>query len=667
MLPRTVPPRVAVEDVWPRVDEGRVPIRRVPGESVEVYADVFADGVAGLRALVKWRPAEERTWKSSEMRPVGNDRWRGSFRALAPGEYQYTVEGWVDPYLTWRTMLDRRVEAGSVRRVDLEEGAEILAGIARRMRGAAGVRVSVHAARVRDAAARSVEEAVREASSPDLLEAVAAYPEVGQVGRYPLSLPLVVDPPRAGHSAWYELFPRSTSPQAGRPGTFRDLRARLPYIAGLGFDVVYLPPIHPIGRAHRRGPNNAPNPPADAPGSPWAIGSELGGFTSVHPELGTLEEFRATVDEARRHGLEVALDLAYQCSPDHPWVTEHPDWFHQLPDGSIRTAENPPKKYDDIYPLDFGTKDWSALWTALKGVVDFWVDQGIRRFRVDNPHTKPFEFWRWLIADVRARHPDVLFLAEAFTRPKVMYRLAKVGFTHSYTYFAWRTTGPEIVEYFQELSNGEVAEFFRPHLWPNTPDILTEQFQSGKRSVFLQRLVLAATLSSHYGIYGPAYELQEHVPLEPGKEEYRDSEKYAVRHWTLDGPKSLAPEVRKVNRVRRDHPALRSGRRVVFHSTDNGQLLAYSRRTEDASDVMLVVVNLDPDSPQSGWTALDLDELGVRPDAAFAVHDLWTDERYRWRGSRNFVRLDPRVAPAHLLHVGASDPGGGSAAGGTGR
>ncbi len=585
------------------------------------------------------------------MEPIGNDRWRGEFLVPEAGEYRYEVEGWVDPYLTWRTLLERRVGAGSVTALDLEEGSHILRSIGRYVRGAAGASLRSRADALHQTAGTELAQAIQLArdSGPEAI--LRDHPDPSGVGRSAAPLRVLVDPLPAQHSAWYELFPRSTSAVPGRHGTFRDLRARLPYIADLGFDVVYLPPIHPIGRTHRRGPNNTVPAPPGAPGSPWAIGSTDGGHTAVHPELGDLAEFRQTVAEANRLGLAVALDLAFQCSPDHPWVHEHPEWFRHLPDGSIRPAENPPKRYDDVYPIDFTSRDAPSLWAALKEVVEFWVAEGVRWFRVDNPHTKPFEFWRWLIGEVRREHPDVLFLAEAFTRPSVMYHLAKVGFTHSYTYFAWRTGKFELEQYFRELSSGSVGEIFRPHLWPNTPDILTPQFHAGQRSVFLHRLVLAATLASHYGIYGPAYELREHVPLSPGLEEYRNSEKFEVRHWPIDAPASIAPEVRRVNRIRRAHPALRGGRPPVFHGVDNDALLAFSRRTSDRSDVILVVTNLDPSETQSGWTSLDLGELGVAPGELFEVHDLLSDEVYRWRGPHNFIRLDPTRWPAHVLHV----------------
>jgi starch synthase (maltosyl-transferring) len=651
VLPVHRPPRVAIEQIWPQVDEGRTPIRRAAGESVDVYADVFAEGTGGVRAEVRWRSTGERPWHAVPMHPVGNDRWRARFIVSAPGTYEYTVGGWVDPYLTWRTTLERRVSAHAVAPIDLVEGAEILGTIADRARGADAVQLRERSAHLRELARSSLADAIRQAMEPVVDDLVRRYPEPHEITVHPVSFPIGVDPARARHSAWYELFPRSASPDPRRAGTLRDVRSRLPHIADLGFDVVYLTPIHPIGHTGRRGPNNRAPGAASDPGSPWAIGSEKGGHTAIDPALGTLEDLRELVAECHRLRLDLALDLAFQCSPDHPWVNEHPTWFAHLPDGSIRTAENPPKRYDDIYPLDFATPDWRALWSGLKGVVDFWVDQGIRWFRVDNPHTKPFEFWKWLIGSVRQDHPDVLFLAEAFTRPKVMYHLAKVGFTHSYTYFAWRTTRGELVDYFRELSGGVPHEVLRPHLWPNTPDILTEQFHAGQRPVFLQRVLLAATLSAHYGIYGPAYELLEHVPLEAGKEEYRDSEKYQVRHWELDAPGNLGPEVRRINQIRRENPALTEGRDLTFHETDNDRLIAYSRSTDDASNVILVIMSLDPSAPQSGWTGLDLRALGVEGDAPFVVEDLWNGPRYQWHGPRNFVRLDPSVTNAHVFRV----------------
>jgi starch synthase (maltosyl-transferring) len=478
---------------------------------------------------------------------------------------------------------------------------------------------------------------------------MAAHPDQRRGVRYGRQVTVVVDRERARTGAWYEMFPRSAATERGRHGTLEDATKRLEYVAHMGFDIVYLPPVHPIGHTFRKGPNNSPGAGPDAVGSPWAIGSEEGGHTAIHPDLGTLEDFDRLVDRAQELGMEVAMDLAYQCSPDHPWVRRHPEWFRHRPDGTIQYAENPPKKYQDIYPLDFETEGWPSLWAELKSVVDFWIGHGVRTFRVDNPHTKPFPFWEWLIGEIKAEHPDVIFLAEAFTRPKVMYRLAKLGFTQSYTYFAWRNVKWELEQYFTELTGEPVREFFRPNLWPNTPDILTEYLQTGGRPAFMVRLVLAATLGASYGIYGPPFELCEDRALAPGSEEYLDSEKYQIRYWDLDAPHSLAEFVARVNGIRRENPALQQDRTLRFHRVDNDQLIAYAK-TSDANAV-LVVVNLDPHRRQSGWLDLDLAQLGVDHQREFQVHDLLTDSHYLWSGPRQYVELDPSVVPAHVFRV----------------
>jgi starch synthase (maltosyl-transferring) len=419
----------------------------------------------------------------------------------------------------------------------------------------------------------------------------------------------------------------------------------------MGFDVLYLPPIHPVGHTHRKGKNGSPTAGPRDPGSPWAIGSEEGGHKAVHPQLGTLEDFHRFVDKAREHSMEVALDISFQCSPDHPYVREHPSWFRRRPDDTVQYAENPPKKYEDIYPFDFETEDWRELWEELKSIVLFWIAQGIRIFRVDNPHTKPFVFWEWLIDEIKRDHPDVILLSEAFTRPKIMYRLAKLGFSQSYTYFAWRNTKWEFSQYFTELTQTEVREYFRPNLWPNTPDILTEYLQSGGRPAFMTRLVLAATLGASYGIYGPAFELCENRPREPGSEEYLNSEKYEIKQWELDRPDSLKDLIARVNQIRRENPALQSDWSLVFHQVDNEQIICYSKRSEDLENVILVVVNLDPRYMQSGWVELALDELGLDGDESYQVHDLLTGARHRWQGRRNYVELNPHVVPAHVFRL----------------
>ncbi|HXF57551.1 MAG TPA: alpha-1,4-glucan--maltose-1-phosphate maltosyltransferase [Actinomycetota bacterium] len=639
---------MVIEAVQPQVDCGRFPIKRVVGERVVVEADVFADGHDAVAAALRYRRADEPEWHEVPMEPLGNDRWRGAFTVTEVGRYRYTLRGWVDRFGTWGRDLEKKLEAGQDVSVELMGGARLVARAARRARGEAR-RALRRWARTLEAGG---EEAVAAALDPELRALVEAHPDRRLATAYGRELEVVVDRERARFGAWYEFFPRSASPEPGRPGTLADAAERLSYVARMGFDVVYLPPIHPIGRTHRKGRNNALEAGPGDPGSPWAIGSEAGGHTAVHPELGTLEDFDRFVARARELGLEVALDLAYQCSPDHPWVEEHPEWFRRLPDGSVQYAENPPKKYQDIYPLDFETHAWEALWDELRAVVEFWVARGVRIFRVDNPHTKPFAFWEWLIDDVKAAHPDVIFLAEAFTRPTVMYRLAKLGFTQSYTYFAWRNTKWELEQYFgRDLP--AVREFFRPNLWPNTPDILTQYLQTGGRAAFMVRLVLAATLGASYGIYGPAFELMEDRPLQEGSEEYLNSEKYEVRHWDLDRPDSLADFVGLVNRIRRENPALHTDRTLRFHRVDNDQLVAYSKTAEEGPNAVLVMVNLDPHHPQEGTTDLDLAVLGIQPDRPFLVEDLLTGARYLWHGPRNYVRLDPSRLPAHLFRVRA--------------
>jgi starch synthase (maltosyl-transferring) len=647
--------RVVVEGLWPEIDAGRFAVKRVPGEAVWVEADAFADGHDLVAAALRWRRAGERGWTDEPMEPLGNDRFRGAFTVRELGEYRYTVVGWIDRFESWRRDLRTKQEAGRDLATDLAIGAELVQAAARRASGPDRDRLRAAGAAIADA---DVASAAATAFGDELRELMRRNPDRRHQGSFPRELRVLVDPPRAAFGAWYELFPRSTATERGAHGTFDDVIARLPYVEKLGFDVLYLPPIHPIGHERRKGPNNAPSRGAGDPGSPWAIGAAEGGHTAVHPDLGSIRDFERLVAAARERGIDVAIDVAFQVTPEHPWVREHPDWFRRRPDGSIQHAENPPKVYEDIYPLDFETTDRTGLWAALRDVVLFWCDHGVRVFRVDNPHTKPFAFWEWMLAEVKAAHPDAIFLSEAFTRPKVMYRLAKLGFSQSYTYFAWRNTKYELTEYLTELTRGAAVEFFRPSFWPNTPDILTAYLQTGRRSAFAARLVLAATLSSSYGIYGPAFELMEHVPREPGSEEYRNSEKYEIRAWDLERRDSLAPLIARVNRIRRANPALHDNRSLRFHGVGNDQLIAYSKRTPDGSNVVLVVVNLDQVNVQSGWTDLDLGELGVRPDEPFEVEDLLNDTVYSWSGASNFVMLNPGETPAHVLRVRPRTRGG---------
>jgi len=648
--------RPVIVGVRPNVDGGRYPAKGTLGEAVAVGADIFADGHDELRAEVRFRHREETRWRTARLEPVGNDHWQGEFTVLRTGLYRFAVRATIDHFGTWRKELEARAGAGRSLAVEFLVGAELIRRAATRAKGPDRRRLVALAGALELTDSDDGSDRLELATSPELGELMVGYPDPGPVATSD-TFPVEVERARARFSTWYELFPRSASPDPSRPGTLADVEARLPYVARLGFDVVYLPPIHPIGVTSRKGPNGIGTAGPDDPGSPWAIGGAAGGHTAVHPDLGTLADFDRLVAAAGDEGIEVALDLAFQCSPDHPWVAEHPDWFRRLPDGSIRTAENPPKRYEDIYPLDFETADWRQLWEALHGVVEFWIGHGVRIFRVDNPHTKPLRFWEWLLAVVRADHPEVIMLSEAFTRPRIMEHLAKVGFSQSYTYFTWRNTARELEEYFTELTRTTLADYFRPNLWTNTPDILHEVLQHGGRPAFMSRLVLAATLAASYGIYGPAFELLEHVPRHPGSEEYLDSDKYEIRYRDLASPDSLADFVSRVNAIRRQHPALQQDRTLRFHGVDNDRLLVFSKtagsRPEGTGwgDVVVVAVNLDPQAPQAGTVALDLAALRVDPAETFVVHDLLTGARYQWSGPHNFIRLDPTVVPAHVFHL----------------
>jgi starch synthase (maltosyl-transferring) len=640
-----------IERVSPDIDAGRFAAKRTIDEPFQVTADVFTDGHDALAADLLWRRASDEEWVAIPMRELSNDRWFASFTPTDLGPYRYSVTAWIDGFETWRRDTAKKHAAG------LDVHVESLAGL-ELVRRAAKAAIDETDAAILDAAAIELDAGAVDGVLDDepLRDAMRRCGERTGAVTDERQLRLDVDRERARFSSWYELFPRSCTDDPGRHGTFDDCRRRLDYVAELGFDVVYLPPIHPIGATNRKGRNNALTARPGDPGSPWAIGAAEGGHDAIHPQLGTSDDLRALVAAANELGVEVALDLAFQCSPDHPWVTEHPEWFRHRPDGSIQYAENPPKKYEDIFPIDFTSKDWKRLWAALYGIVEHWIGHGIRIFRVDNPHTKPFRFWEWLIAEVKRDHPDVLFLAEAFTRPKVMHQLAKAGFSQSYTYFAWRQTKGELVDYLTELTRTEVADFFRPNFWPNTPDILTEQLQIGTRSVFLSRLVLAATLTANYGIYGPAFELMEHV-VRPGSEEYLDNEKYEIRVWDLARSDSLRHVIARLNQIRKRHPALQHDRTLHFHHTDNEQLLCWSKSErppgggDDPGDVMLMVVNLDPHHTHAGWVDLDLGALGLDHDSTFQVHDELGDARFLWRGSHNYVQLDPASLPAHVMAV----------------
>jgi starch synthase (maltosyl-transferring) len=638
--------RVVIENICPQVDCGRFAAKSSVGELVRVEADAFVDGHDRIGVALRHRVGDAGGWDEVDMAPRVNDRWCGEFAMHVVGWHEFTVTAWVDPFATWRYDLQKRVAAGQNVGVDLVIGADLVGEAAAANDGEVARSLGEFARLLRS---DQRDDAVEVALGSSLQALMRRHAPRRFVTEWPTPVKVWVDRARARFSTWYELFPRSASPDPSRHGTLRDVENQLDRIARMGFDVLYLPPIHPIGRAFRKGRNNAPVAEPGDVGSPWAIGGPEGGHDAIHPDLGTFEDFDRLVRAAAAHGIDLAMDLAFQSSPDHPYVREHPEWFKHRPDGTIQYAENPPKKYQDIYPFDFEGKDHEALWNELLRVVLFWHGHGVRVFRVDNPHTKPFPFWEWLIGEVRKRDPNVIFLAEAFTRPKVMYRLAKLGFTQSYTYFAWRNDPWTLRQYFTELSTSPVADFFRPNAWPNTPDILNEYLQTDARAAYVVRAVLAATLCASYGVYGPAFELMEGRPARHGSEEYLDSEKYQVRQWDLNQPQSLSDLLGRLNQVRRANPALQHNRGLRFHNVDNPNVVCFSKAHGD--NVILVAANTDPYHTQWANLDLDLSALHVQPDQPFQVHDVLTDARYRWQGPRAVVGLDPGTLPVHVFAV----------------
>jgi starch synthase (maltosyl-transferring) len=669
--------RVIVEEVSPQIDAGRYPVCRTVGDEVKVTAAVFADGHDHVAARLLYRPNGERRWRMAPMTATVNDLWTGSFPVDKPGLWKYCIEGWIDHFDTWVSDTKKRIAAQprpdytdpNLQPQDIplafRTGAILIEQAARRASKGDAKKLLEMARSLRELADRGL-ELYKYPLTDENETLVAKYPDLTFATRSEPDLPVWVDRERARFSAWYELFPRSASGAPGQHGTFADVEAQLPEIAAMGFDILYFPPIHPIGRAFRKGRNNSVTAAEGEPGSPWAIGDrslaattnkeDNGGHKSIHPELGTYADFDNLVAAARQHGLEIALDIAFQCSPDHPWVTEHPKWFIKRPDGSIQYAENPPKKYQDIYPLNFESEDWRGLWDELYSVFEFWIKRGVLVFRVDNPHTKALPFWEWCLGELHKKYPDTIYLAEAFTRPHVMYSLAKGGFTQSYTYFTWRTSKEELQTYLEEITQPPVSDFFRPNFWPNTPDILHKSLQEGGRTAFMQRLILAATLTASYGIYGPAYELGENLPAKPspGKtesEEYLDSEKYEIRQRDRHADGTLVPLVTSLNEIRRTNRALQSNESLHFHKAENGNILCYSKATASFDNVILVAINLDVRQEQSSWIELDLDRLGIPPTQDFVVEDLLTGVSYTWHDRWNYVALKPDTQPAHIFRL----------------
>lgn len=640
--------RAIITNVMPQVEQGRYPAKTVPGETMTFSANVFTDGHDELAAVVLLKHTDEKKWQEYPLALLYNDYWHTSLTLHREGHYVFRVQAWVDHFGTWRKKLRKKAEAGQFSLTDLKVGALLLRDLA----ADANLKRKDLLLQWSDEldALQDADQAIELVFGNDIRETTLACRRQEEVSSYERVLPIEVERGKAAFSTWYELFPRSASADPGRHGTFKDVQRLLPRIAEMGFEVLYLPPVHPIGKKNRKGRNNALTATPGDPGSPWAIGNETGGHKSLHPELGTLKDFKALIAAASRLGIEVAMDLALQCAPDHPYVQEHPQWFLWRPDGSVQYAENPPKKYEDILPIHFQTEDQQALWEELKSIVDYWIAQGIRIFRVDNPHTKPFAFWEWLIGSVRREHPHIIFLAEAFTRPRLMERLAMLGFSQSYTYFTWRNTSQELRTYMEELTQSPMRYYFRPNFWPNTPDILPPVLTYGGENAFIQRLILAATLSSNYGLYGPVYEFGLNTPY-PGKEEYADNEKYELKHWNWQEHTRIREIITRINRARRENTALQCTWNITFAETTNEQILCYCKADRASGNRIIVVVNLHPHDTQSAYVRIPVDELGISADSGYHLYDLISGNRYHWQEEWNYVQLNPDEMPAHVFTV----------------
>lgn len=640
--------RVVIEKVSPEIDGGRFYSKAVLGDSVVVEADIFGDGHDITQAILCYRHEKQKNFREVHFSLPENDRCAASFIADTKGLYICSIKAWVDHTLTWHHGIKRKIAAGEQVAVELAEGAQLLTQMIEQASKADAKQLKLLAELFLN---KKKYDAACLAASEDAIHHYAyKYPLFAAITTYPVELNIYVDRPRAGFSTWYELFPRSTSSKEHTHGTFNDVIKLLPRLNEMGFDVLYLPPVHPIGDSYRKGKNNNPKAGSGEPGSPWAIGNADGGHKAILKDLGTLGEFKKLVNEADKYGIEIAMDYALQCAPEHPYVKEHPQWFKWRSDGTVQYAENPPKKYQDVLPIHFETDDWKNLWIELKGILQYWIKQGVKIFRVDNPHTKPFIFWEWIINEIKKEHPDVLFLSEAFTRPKVMQQLAKVGFSQSYTYYTWRTSKAELIEYMITLTQTEMKNYFRPNFWPNTPDILPYNLQSGLEAVFFTRFFLAATLSSNYGFYGPVFEFMVHDAL-PGKEEYYNSEKYEISKWDWSKKTRFTELISKVNQARSTNKALQSTNNIQFCDIANDQLLSYFKQSVGGDNQLLFVVNLDPYHKQDGWVKVPLKEAGLLADQEFTVHDVLTGSQYVWKGEWNYVALDPHVLPFHLFRL----------------
>lgn len=642
--------RVIIENLSPTVDGGKYPVKRVLGDATEFRVHAFADSHDLISVDFCHRRKGAKDWVRAAMHDDGNDEWTYTFQPWEIGLYEYTVIACVDHFGSWRDGFGKKLASGEPIDIELLIGSEIVLAAASRAKGDNKKRLKEYGNLLKNTELTD-RERIDTAHSEDLRWLISLHldPKLQTSAQTCL---LLTERHLAAFSTWYEYFPRSCGPDAHTHGTFEDAKDRLLEIDRMGFNIVYFPPIHPIGKAFRKGKNNSLTPSDTDVGSPWAVGGAAGGHKDILPELGTLEDFKSFIDEAARYEIEVAIDIAFQCSPDHPWVKEHPQWFKWRPDGTVQYAENPPKKYQDILPINFENEDWENLWHELKSVFDYWIGVGVKIFRVDNPHTKSMAFWNWCILEIKTEHPEVLFLAEAFTRPKRKYNLAKAGFTHGYTYFTWRNTPSEMREYLTELTTSETKDYFWPNFWPNTPDILHEDLQVKNRAAYLGRYVLAATLSSNIGIYGPAYELMDHEPF-PGKEENNNSEKYELKHWDWNAKGNLKNEIARVNAIRNTHPALQTTFNLVFADSDNPHFLCYLKQNWDRSDQILVVVNMDWEHTQSGFVHLPLDHIGIGSYDSFSVRDLFDpfEAEYTWQGSRNYIELNPHFRPAHIFKI----------------
>lgn len=640
--------RVIITNVSPQVEGGKYPAKTTINEPTAFAADIFLDGHDEIAACIILKHKKERQWKEIPMHLVNNDHWEVNLELDKLGLYQFQVYAWVDHFTTWKKGLFKKYEAGQDIKVELQIGTELLLNSS--YNAAPKDKTSIQQAAKELQQVKNFNSATLLALSDKVAAAMFRSRDKDLVTVYPDILEVEAEWKRASFSTWYELFPRSASPEPGRSGTFKDVISLLPRVAGMGFDTLYFPPIHPVGEHKRKGKNNSLTAAPEDPGSPWAIGSKLGGHKAINPELGTLKDFQALITAAREYDIEIAMDIAFQCAPDHPYVKEHPQWFKWRPDGTVQYAENPPKKYEDILPFNFETDDWQNLWKELKSVFDYWIDKGVNVFRIDNPHTKSLRFWEWVIPEVRKKNPQAIFLAEAFTRPRIMERLAKIGFTQSYTYFTWRNTKEELEEYLTELTTTNLKDYFRPNFWPNTPDILHAYLVQGGENAHIIRLILAATMSSSYGLYGPVYEFCINTP-HPGKEEYTDNEKYETKHWGWNAYTRVKEIITRVNKIRKEYAAFHTTYNIHFATTTNNQIICYCKQDKYDENNFIIAVNLDPHNTQSAHVNIPLEKLNLLPDSDYKVKDLLSGDIYQWHGSWNYVQLNPYEMPAHILKI----------------